>query len=131
MSLILVHGSHVFSTLHGWEGCKEVRALMKALRLGREYLKQEGHPTGEHLELPANKIQPAIMRGAAPTMAMDFANIQTTKTAQRPFSPPLPVVPLVDPGAEDAAQVHRRHDRSRSQKRNNARRHKQRSQEED
>jgi hypothetical protein len=132
VSLILVHGCHVFSTLKGWDGgFKEIKGLMKALRLGREFLKQEGHPTNEHLELPSSKATAATMRGAAPVQTSEFVNIQNAK--QNAVSVPAPILPamtFVDPGpAEDLARRNR--DRHRSQKRNNARRNKMRSQEDE
>ena len=133
MSLILVQDCYVFSTLKGWDGgFKEIKGLMKSLRLGREFLKQEGHPTGEHLALFGSKVAAAQARGAVPVLASEFASVQNAKLNSTASVQPISVqeMTFVDPGpAEDL--THRYHDRHRSKVRNNARRNKERSQEVD
>lgn len=60
--LVIGPGNILFSTLHGWDGSKEVREELKRLRLDRSALKNEGHPINEHIVLPWAKAESLSQR---------------------------------------------------------------------
>lgn len=82
MSIVITKGSLAHSTLYGWDGSKEVRFLMKRMRLGRDALRNEGDPLKEHLVLPLAKIDGAVAKGAKQVTFAEFEALQAEKAAK-------------------------------------------------
>lgn len=75
-------GNIVISTLYGEDGHRELRAVMKKHRLGREFIRSEGHPADEHLVVPESK-RGSILGYAVVVTAEGLQSHQSTKRIEQ------------------------------------------------
>jgi hypothetical protein len=81
--LVIGPNNVVTSTLYGWDGSKELRSLLKTLRLDRGHLKNEGHPVDEHILLPVAKRVGLLARGVQAVGGSEFQALRAAKSAQQ------------------------------------------------
>jgi hypothetical protein len=81
--LVIGPNNVVTSTLYGWDGSKELRRLLKTLRLDRGHLKNEGHPVDEHILLPVVKRAGLLARGVRAVGGSEFQALRAAKSAQQ------------------------------------------------
>ncbi len=76
--LIMLNEKTVYSTLYGMDGSKELVALRKRFRLGREFLMNEGHPVDEHLLVVQAKL-PTLRQITTSVTKGEFSEVQAAK----------------------------------------------------
>lgn len=80
----------MISDIYGYEGSKELRAFAKKLRLDRDALRSEGHPTDEHYIVPASKHPGMESRGAQVLGIAEWAARRAAKRPAQSLPSPIP-----------------------------------------